>query len=297
MNAVMHEHRHPSNLSVGLKAAATRIGLSYDEYARRIGMGLRWCSACKTWHCESEFGKSKSQPYGVAGYCKKTMREWRSSNNNVKQYQREYRKDIIFNRVGERVGNNGIEQPRWCDFCGENRPRKGWTVCMSCASCERCGKGKPEYWGLSTCGNCRDKMLAALKHPDVRKKDALKKADLRKDPAYREKHRAAGRKYWQKNKNKINKKRVEKTLKAKTRRKCAYDYCSNIIPREAKALRVYCDSKCNDRANRSVILVKNKLCSASDCSNLISPDARPSQKYCSTTCNHRQYSRNIRARA
>lgn len=37
------------------RAAAGRLGVTFDEYRRRQAAGERWCTGCKDWHAVTEF--------------------------------------------------------------------------------------------------------------------------------------------------------------------------------------------------------------------------------------------------
>lgn len=57
------------------KAAATRIGLAFDEYRDRLDNGQRWCTACKQWDLESAFDSDASRRgIGLKATCKNVMR-------------------------------------------------------------------------------------------------------------------------------------------------------------------------------------------------------------------------------
>ena len=52
------------------KRAATRIGVSPEEYARRLKCGMLWCWACRKFQDKGEFGKDKGRTSGRAACCK-----------------------------------------------------------------------------------------------------------------------------------------------------------------------------------------------------------------------------------
>lgn len=58
-----------------LKAAAARIGVSYEEYRAHREAGEQWCSGCRDWHPEGLFG-------GKRGYC---AASYRRINNEATQ--------------------------------------------------------------------------------------------------------------------------------------------------------------------------------------------------------------------
>lgn len=44
-------------------------------YERKRARGLKWCTGCKAWHSEAEFGKDRSRYDGLAARCKQSKRE------------------------------------------------------------------------------------------------------------------------------------------------------------------------------------------------------------------------------
>ncbi len=52
-----------------IKVAAKRIGISFDEYQRRIAQGEKWCHGCKAWHPISEFLKDSTRGDGLSAIC------------------------------------------------------------------------------------------------------------------------------------------------------------------------------------------------------------------------------------
>ena len=51
------------------KATATRLGISLDEYLKRIALDQKWCSECKAWHPRSAFGVDNSRHDHLASGC------------------------------------------------------------------------------------------------------------------------------------------------------------------------------------------------------------------------------------
>ena len=49
--------------------AAKRIGISVDEYLSHRVSGEKWCTACKAWHLEQEFGKDLTRGDGLSASC------------------------------------------------------------------------------------------------------------------------------------------------------------------------------------------------------------------------------------
>jgi hypothetical protein len=57
-----------------IKSAATKIGVTAEEYIRRRDAGERWCWACGEWHPLSEFGSNRSVTDGVQRQCRAAQR-------------------------------------------------------------------------------------------------------------------------------------------------------------------------------------------------------------------------------
>jgi hypothetical protein len=53
-----------------MKVAATRIGISYEEYVALVGSGLKRCSKCKTWRPLDDFNKDASRGSGYNASCR-----------------------------------------------------------------------------------------------------------------------------------------------------------------------------------------------------------------------------------
>jgi len=52
------------------RAAAARIGVTIEEYERRLAEGERWCSGCKAWHPLDAFTRDGSRGDGLARACR-----------------------------------------------------------------------------------------------------------------------------------------------------------------------------------------------------------------------------------
>lgn len=52
-----------------LLAHARRAGMTLEEYQARRALGEKWCTRCKAWHPESEFGRDASRADGLAASC------------------------------------------------------------------------------------------------------------------------------------------------------------------------------------------------------------------------------------
>ncbi|WP_406263515.1 hypothetical protein [Streptomyces chartreusis] len=55
-----------------LKAAATRIGITVDEYQAHIAAGRKWCTGCKTWHPITAFRRDPSRTDGLSARCQES---------------------------------------------------------------------------------------------------------------------------------------------------------------------------------------------------------------------------------
>ncbi len=51
------------------KVSAGRVGLTVEEYRKRIDAGEKWCHAHRAWHPTAEFGKDRSRGDGLAATC------------------------------------------------------------------------------------------------------------------------------------------------------------------------------------------------------------------------------------
>jgi 5-methylcytosine-specific restriction endonuclease McrA len=52
-----------------LKAAATRVGVSFEVYSALVDSGLKWCHGCQDWHLLDDFGNDANRTSGVAARC------------------------------------------------------------------------------------------------------------------------------------------------------------------------------------------------------------------------------------
>lgn len=59
----------PGSAAGAEKTAAIRLGLTLEEYKRRIAAGQKFCGACKEWHRRREFGLDKTRGDGYAATC------------------------------------------------------------------------------------------------------------------------------------------------------------------------------------------------------------------------------------
>lgn len=61
----------------GWKAAAGRLGITYEEYAAHREAGDRWCCVCKRWRPFSDFQVSRStgEPRPECRECRRSVRQ------------------------------------------------------------------------------------------------------------------------------------------------------------------------------------------------------------------------------
>jgi len=52
-----------------IKVAAKKVGIASEEYARLVSDGKKWCSACRTWHPRTAFGRDASRWDGLVASC------------------------------------------------------------------------------------------------------------------------------------------------------------------------------------------------------------------------------------
>jgi hypothetical protein len=57
------------NTKGALRAAASRIGISEEEYRNKLTAGLKWCIGCKDWHSLEKFGVDSSRTDGHSSRC------------------------------------------------------------------------------------------------------------------------------------------------------------------------------------------------------------------------------------
>ena len=55
--------------------AATRLGLTFEDYMHHFDAGERWCGWHKTWEDKAVFAPSKDTAGGTRGYCRAAERE------------------------------------------------------------------------------------------------------------------------------------------------------------------------------------------------------------------------------
>lgn len=86
------------------KSAATKLGLTLDEWRVRRARGLRWCYCCKTWKLIDQFGIDRNRGSGRNSTCNKC----RSYKATASRYR------ITVARARElRAGD------RRCEICGK----------------------------------------------------------------------------------------------------------------------------------------------------------------------------------
>jgi hypothetical protein len=59
-----------SNKKGVVKVAASRLGLTLDEYLEKVDQGLKWCTSCKKWLHISSFTIDKSRGDGRTAACR-----------------------------------------------------------------------------------------------------------------------------------------------------------------------------------------------------------------------------------
>lgn len=52
-----------------IRAAASRVWITVDEYNKRVEAGGKWCTGCKSWIPSSQFGKDISRYDGLSARC------------------------------------------------------------------------------------------------------------------------------------------------------------------------------------------------------------------------------------
>ncbi|NOR03661.1 HNH endonuclease [Mycolicibacterium fortuitum] len=57
-----------------MKTAATRLGISVEDYAARTDAGQKWCRSCREWHAREDFNADRSRGDGLAAQCRASFR-------------------------------------------------------------------------------------------------------------------------------------------------------------------------------------------------------------------------------
>lgn len=52
-----------------VKVAASKTGLSFDDYLARVDAGEKWCTACDAWHSRASFVADRSRWDGLSARC------------------------------------------------------------------------------------------------------------------------------------------------------------------------------------------------------------------------------------
>jgi hypothetical protein len=55
----------------GIKGAATRLGITLQEYLAHLESGEKWCSVCREWHLRERFAADASRNDGLTATCAK----------------------------------------------------------------------------------------------------------------------------------------------------------------------------------------------------------------------------------
>lgn len=60
--------------SGAIKAAASRIGISVEEYTASLDAGLKWCYGCKSWQHRATFNIDRNRSDGLNAKCQSCIR-------------------------------------------------------------------------------------------------------------------------------------------------------------------------------------------------------------------------------
>lgn len=63
-----HEHTF-TDYDRRVAAPAAKVGSTPDEYAALVGLGLKWCAGCHSWHDRRAFGPNRRQGDGLMAQC------------------------------------------------------------------------------------------------------------------------------------------------------------------------------------------------------------------------------------
>lgn len=63
------------NTQTAQKVAASRIGISFDDYQKKLKSGEKWCTVCKSWHSRRQFNSDSSRGDGLKAYCRESARK------------------------------------------------------------------------------------------------------------------------------------------------------------------------------------------------------------------------------
>lgn len=61
------------SLNGSLKGAATKIGVTFEEWEERRASGQLWCYCCRKWLDVRRFGADKSRSNGLSSACKECV--------------------------------------------------------------------------------------------------------------------------------------------------------------------------------------------------------------------------------
>lgn len=87
------------------RGAATKMGISYQDYVRCLNLGLVWCYACSSWRVNSAFAKDGSRSVGLSKRCRKCTSEY--SRARYKPKPRERGRRYVAARDGDKVQARG----------------------------------------------------------------------------------------------------------------------------------------------------------------------------------------------
>lgn len=95
------------------RAAATRLGITHEEWLDHRGRGEKWCTGCKAWHLATEFSRDAKRGDGRAPAC-------RAHKRTVPRGQRYPEHDRARHAVERAVLAGRLPRPRDlpCTDCG-----------------------------------------------------------------------------------------------------------------------------------------------------------------------------------
>lgn len=90
------------------RRSAKILGISQDEYLRRVRAGEKWCCGCKAWHLTEAFGRDRHTFDGLTAEClaskriRDKKRPSRKRDRGPRIYSQETRKKMAIAHAGER---------------------------------------------------------------------------------------------------------------------------------------------------------------------------------------------------
>jgi len=64
------------------KTAATRLGLTLEQYRARVALGEKWCTGCKAWHGTDAFSADRTRGSQLSAQCLVAKRRPRGTRNS-----------------------------------------------------------------------------------------------------------------------------------------------------------------------------------------------------------------------